>query len=651
MSSLWSKIQQFHKTLDLRNRLLLGLSSIILIIIIGQTIILLTEAVVELDYRATTQGTILAQGVATATVSLVAENVPASGFANILKRVAQQVDLEEFSISNDRNVIVAHSDSTRVGTIETDSAEHVFTSGSPGTRMADILRGYSLFEVSAPIVRGTYIVGHVRLRFHSHDIANGIYRQIILATAMGLFWLLVGWTFAYFYVRRITRPLEELTKAVTEMSNEGLGPDDGHAEYTGHDEVNLLQRRFQRLGRSLDSERKTNASLMDSLQVMNSKLGEKVAETTADLQRTMTYLQSIMNCVNLGIVTCDRNGMIVQVNPGATQQLAGLSFPRAGLRVDTLVSDGAILFDSVTRVVADGGSCELVLDRSSERGHDEAHGVSAKRTVRFHAHPLIGPKKLRLGAVITIEDITSQRLIETRLRRQNRLVSMGTMTAGLAHQLGNYLHSIAGFGELLAQDLPQETRPQTNAAILYAESTKAIELIERFLQFARPEETTLRSILLGPIIQDAITLCHYKMLKGRVRVVNQISELGVWVECDPQMLEQVFINIILNAVDAMAGRDVQVLTVSAQFNDGDDCVSILISDTGMGIEAENIERIFDPFFSTKGVDGTGLGLSIAYQVMELHGGRIEVQPGENGGTTFTVVIPIVQQRLNSEGML
>ena len=642
MNTLWAKLHKFHKTLDLRNRLLLGLSSIILIIVIGQTLILLTEAVVELDYRATTQGTILAQGVATATVSLVTENVKASAFANILKRVAQQVDLEEFSITNDRHVIVAHNDPTQVGKIETDWTEHVFTSGSPGTRMIDIFRGASIFEVSAPIVRGTYIVGNVRIRFHTHDIAKGIYHQIGLATVMGLFWLLVGWTFAYFYVRRITRPLEELTKAVTDLSNDNFGHEALNVLPSGHDEVELLQRRFKALALSLDIERNTNMNLMATLQDMNLKLGEKVAETTADLQRTMTYLQSIMNCVNVGIVTCDKNGMIVQVNAGATKQLAELSSPRAGQRVDSLVSDGGILFDSVTSVVADGDSCELILDRYAE------HGSVEKRTVRFHAHPLIGPKKLRLGAVITIEDITSQRLIETRLRRQNRLVSMGTMTAGLAHQLGNYLHSIAGFGQLLAQDLPQETRPQTNAAILYAESTKAIELIERFLQFARPEETILRPILLGPIIQDAITLCHYKISKGHIRVVNQISELEVLVECDPQMLEQVFINIILNAVDAMVGREVQVLTLSAQFNDSDKSVGILISDTGVGIDAKNIERIFDPFFSTKGVDGTGLGLSIANQVMELHGGRIEVQARENEGTTFIVVIPIAHQALKLE---
>ncbi|OFZ15632.1 MAG: hypothetical protein A2X86_16750 [Bdellovibrionales bacterium GWA2_49_15] len=636
----WSKIAQLSRMLNLRNRLVLGLTSIILIIVIGQTIILLTEAVVELDYRVATQGTILAQGVATATVGLVSEHARSSAFTNIFERVRRQVDLEELSITDDHDIIVAHSDPTRVGTTDASIMQHVFTSGSAGTRMADLFRGRSYFEVSAPIVRGTYIVGHVRLRFHSHEIAKGIYHQIGLASVMGLFWLAIGWLFSFFYVRRITRPLEVLARAVTAMSYDNFGAENLNVVPEGHDEVVLLQRRFQRLALSLTAERNTNANLMASLREMNLKLYEKVAETTADLQSAMTYLQSIMNCVNVGIVTCDRNGIIVQVNQGATRHLAGLASPMIGTRVDGLIPDGAILGESVAGIVAEGRSCELVLDRTVERGTDGASVFSGKRTVCFRAHPLIGPDQGRLGAVITIEDISEQRLIETRLRRQDRLISMGTMTAGLAHQMGNYLHSIAGFGQLLQKELPAETKSQANAAVIYEESSKAIALLERFLQFARPDESKFRPIPLRPIINDALAMCRYQLTQGDINILNELRMLNSAVACDPQMLEQVFINIFLNAVDAMAGGEKRTLTLSSDVSSDSRFVEISVSDTGIGIEAKNIERIFDPFFTTKGVNGTGLGLSIANQVMELHGGRIEVHTEEKEGTTFTIIMPI-----------
>ncbi len=641
MIPAWTKISQLPKSLNLRNRLVLGLTSIILIIVIGQTLILLTEAVVELDYRVATQGTILAQGVATATVELVAEHPKPSAFANILKRVRQQIELEELSITDDHNMIIAHTDPSLVGTLDSNIMDHVFTSSNAGTRMKDLLRGYSFFEVAAPIVRGTYVVGHVRQRFHSHEIAHGIYHQLGLASVMGLFWLVVGWLFSFFYVRRITRPLEGLARAVTAMSYDNFGPELIKVVPETHDEVGLLQRRFKRLALSLAAERETNASLMASLKEMNQKLNEKVMETTADLQRTMTYLQSIMSSVKVGIVTCDKNGMIVQVNQGAIKQLAGLATPMPRTGVDALLPDGAVIRETVVKVIAEGSSSELVLERT-------APNFVAKRTVRFRIHPLIGPDQHRLGAVLNIEDISEQRLIETRLRRQERLVSIGTMTAGLAHQMGNYLHSIAGFGQLLANDLPMETRLQTNATIIYAESTKAITLLERFLQFARPDESKLKPILLAPIINDALALCRYQIHQGKIDVINQIPELDVTVESDPQMLEQVFINIILNAVDAMAGRDERILTLKSELIARDRSVEISISDTGGGIETKNIERIFDPFFTTKGVSGTGLGLSIANQVMELHGGRIEVHTGENEGTTFTIIMPLTDQRFLSE---
>lgn len=222
------------------------------------------------------------------------------------------------------------------------------------------------------------------------------------------------------------------------------------------------------------------------------------------------------------------------------------------------------------------------------------------------------------------------------LLQSRKLASLGTLASGVAHELNNPLNNIYLAAQILTKEIDAETCPgiiRETVGDIYSQTLRVKRIVSDLLAFAREKPPELAPVQITVLIKGILTQMAATDDLGDVRYTIQVSEDAV-VLADSHMLEQVFINLFNNAVDAMEGKGLLTITVA---HDGPS-VKISVSDTGKGIPKEKLQRIFDPFFTTKD-HGTGLGLAIVYSIIEKHKGRIELQSTSEKGSTFVITLP------------
>jgi len=225
-----------------------------------------------------------------------------------------------------------------------------------------------------------------------------------------------------------------------------------------------------------------------------------------------------------------------------------------------------------------------------------------------------------------------------RMKRAERLFALGQLSAGLAHEVRNPLASIAGAAGILQRNLRLETREAECLAIIAKECQRLNVLVTDFLAFARPRTPSYQSIQIGPLVDSVLELAAHGIDGGRITLRKEIGLAGQ-IECDPELMKQVLLNLVINSIQAMP-QGGEVL-VSAGARDGR--VLIQVKDEGCGIGATDRDKIFDPFFTTKET-GTGLGLSVAHKIVEQHRGILTAECNPVKGMTFSVEIPLRQSR-------
>ncbi len=644
---MWRVMQKIPMpTFTLRRKLIILLSAITCLILLGQTLFWLSSEVTDLDAHAAAHGTIVAQGVANSCAVLM-EGADPHRFDSLLDRVGRTVDLVELTITDRFGAVLTRRRPNPLPNFVQPQFD-VFGTPRETPGLLGLLGNKIVYSVSSPVVRGTVVIGFVGMRYRSSEIADKATRLITIALAMGLFWLLLGGLLGSIYVRRITQPLAVLTEAAQAVTAGRLA-DVVIPEQRSNDEVGVLEASFGHLVTALRAEQAENAKLLDTQQHLNARLRQRVEDVTGDLRETASYLQAVIRAMEEGVITCDLNGEIVEANLGAVRHLNGFTRPTPGVHVADLVTDGAVLQDAVDEVVRNGRSKSLELVRACatpiESGHAavDTAALDGRRTLLFRASPIQGANKRPMGAVLMVTDETHARLVEVRMRRHDRLISLGTIAAGLAHELGNYMHAINGFSTLLLRDTAGDDPRRSDLQSIRDENQRAIALLERFLQFARPGHMRFGAESLASLVGEAVAMCAFRLRKEDVALDVDLTAVPPEVRCDGGLLVQVFINLLLNATDAMAGRPERHIRILGTTSDGNR-VTLRFSDTGTGIAAEHIERIFDPFFTTKIATGTGLGLSIAHKIVEVHGGTLTVQSTPGSGTTFIIELPIAGPR-------
>jgi signal transduction histidine kinase len=251
--------------------------------------------------------------------------------------------------------------------------------------------------------------------------------------------------------------------------------------------------------------------------------------------------------------------------------------------------------------------------------------------------------------VLAIEDVTDRVALEREVQLAEKLAVVGQLAAGIAHQIGTPLNVISGSAEYLMMEWgPERPRPQ-ELEIIVAQTDRITKLIQQLLNFARPARLELQPVKLSDLLREVLGLTEHQIAKERIAVRTDFQPDLPAITADAHQLEQAFLNIVINAWHAMPGGGTLTLRTRVAAT-GDrprwpgrpvpTGVEVVISDTGIGIPAEHLSRIFDPFFSTKGVGkGTGLGLAISRRIVEDHRGSIEVASEVGHGTTFTIRLP------------
>ena len=237
--------------------------------------------------------------------------------------------------------------------------------------------------------------------------------------------------------------------------------------------------------------------------------------------------------------------------------------------------------------------------------------------------------------------IAAQREAEARLVQAAKLAAVGEMAAGIAHELNNPLTSVVGFTELSLDALPLESDLRHDLELVLREANRARSVIRRLLDFARQREVLRTRADINEIVDDVVALTKHLLLTSGVELRLKLSENLPWVFIDRNQIKQVLINLINNALYAMPQGGALVVETCLQTRHGASFLALAVRDSGIGISPEDLERIFEPFFTPRGDQGgTGLGLSVTYGIVTEHGGTIEVESRMNSGSAFTVLFPM-----------
>jgi PAS domain S-box-containing protein len=379
-----------------------------------------------------------------------------------------------------------------------------------------------------------------------------------------------------------------------------------------------------------------------ALQVLCGQLAVAIenAELFTEVQNARIYNEILLQNLTTGVVAADADGHITVFNQEAAQ-IAGLNTNGGERTIEDLP---APLRDVIQTTLTSGERQE---DREVELRAATGSTFARASSATFH-----GQGGELLGALMVVTDITALKRLELQIRRSDRLASLGTLSAGMAHEIKNPLVSIKTFAQLLPERYHETDFRETFSGLIVHEIDRIDSLVNQLLRFARPAKPLLRPMHVHEVLEKTFRLVQHRLYQKEIKLTQTLEASLDTIRADSDQMEQVFLNFFLNAMDAMKrGGE---LTVETEIRRGNSLVTpllpedeerrealrISIRDTGEGIKKEDIGRVFDPFFTTKDF-GTGLGLSVVHGIIEEHGGQIEVESEVHKGTAFHIFLPLV----------
>lgn len=364
--------------------------------------------------------------------------------------------------------------------------------------------------------------------------------------------------------------------------------------------------------------------------------------TTEKMQKQRDdYYATVIDSVGDGVIVVASNGLITLCNPAA-EEITGFSKRQAhGAVFEKLFAQETTLLEMVSKTIRTGitiSDHENVVVRSTGR----------IIPVAVTCYPLVVESGENIGAILTLKDITYIRELEAAVRQSDRLSTLGTLAAGLAHEVKNPLGGIKGAAQLLEREFDPESEMLEYTRVMIRETERIDHIIRELLELASPRGLRLAPVNLHKILGDILLLQQHAAAGREIAFIKHFDPSIPEIMADEEMLTRLFLNLICNAIDAM-GEDGR-LTVSsrvlsdyrmAQNERRSRMVAIEVGDDGPGIPQQDLENIWTPFFSTKS-GGTGLGLTICHKIVQEHRGMIKVESSPGHGTKFTVLLPLVQ---------
>ncbi len=351
------------------------------------------------------------------------------------------------------------------------------------------------------------------------------------------------------------------------------------------------------------------------------------------LERMKSYTENVVESMADGLISIDREGRVVTVNRQAVEILGSGGERLEGKNITDLLGD------RVGEILGPPEGRALVRDRQMEI----VRGPGGRIPLSLSAAPLKDDAGRELGSVLLIKDLREIRDLQEKVRRSERLASLGRLAAGVAHEIRNPLSSIRGFAQYFRKRFSGQAEEEGYASVMIKEVDRLNRVITELLEFAGPKEPHRERQAIEAIVEHALKLLAPDLSAGKVTVVREYEPGLPPIPVDRDQLSQVFINILLNAVQSMGeGGEIRIALRRRIPPPG---IEASVTDTGAGIPAEDLEKVFEPFFSRKR-KGTGLGLAIVHQIVTGHQGEIGVESEAGKGTTFRITLPEGDDRSN-----
>ncbi len=347
------------------------------------------------------------------------------------------------------------------------------------------------------------------------------------------------------------------------------------------------------------------------------------------LRRIREYTDILISSLPVGLIATDNDGNIRIYNQSA-EEIVGLT----GLKV--LGKDPEkVLPPELSRILNGTPQASLGVNQQEISFVDKE---MKRRTLLLASLPVVDSENKFAGNTLLIQDISNVKDLEKEVRRNERLAALGKVAAGVAHELRNPLSSIKGLAVLLKNKLERDKQATNTADVLVREVERLNRSIGELLDYARPQKLQLKKIYIEDVLDKAISLIRVDADSAGIQVNINYKPHNNPVNADQDKLNQVFLNLFLNSIQAMENGG--TLTIES-LSDGNK-VMCQIEDTGCGLDQENVSKVFDPYFTTKN-DGTGLGLAMSSKIIEEHNGSIEFRSEEQKGTIVKVSLPLYNE--------
>ena len=365
----------------------------------------------------------------------------------------------------------------------------------------------------------------------------------------------------------------------------------------------------------------------------NANLYLSLKQKVGEYERLKEFSENIVESISVGVLAAGLDDRVESWNT-QMERLSGIG------REDAVGRTLGELFPATLVEQLDRTRGEVRIHRLDKFTLETGKGES---TMDIAIAPLISREMEQIGRLVIFDDVTHRTELERRLVQADKLSSIGLLAAGVAHEVNTPLAVISTYAQMLTKQVAGDEQKSRMLEKIARQTFRASEIVNSLLNFSRTSTTELTAVQLNHVIQETLSLLEHQMKKAAIEVRVTLDPQLEPVRGNAGKLQQVFLNLFLNARDAMHPSGIlEVTTLSGFTNTGDPVVIVDVADTGHGIAPEHLSRIYDPFFTTKSEKkGTGLGLSVTYGIIQEHGAVIEANSRQGEGTCFHLEFPVV----------
>jgi signal transduction histidine kinase len=513
--------------------------------------------------------------------------------------VAYSPDILYVLLADPGDRVVLHSERAKEGdAFPARPNLRVLLARNPLNRLV-ALYTHRIYETTLPVQLDDRPFGTVRIGMSTSLLRRELTAWLQRAAVLAVLALVGAWGVGLVLANLVLTPLRGLSREMRRLQVGEVEPTPGLSQ---GDEFSALASQLTLLGQQLQSDR---------LKVLSEKV----------------HLQQVVDQLEDPLIFCRGEGAVLFLNKAA-EGVLGVTLPEAsGRRLEDLLEP--------THPLA--GLLAAARESGRLRNTTVGFPVDGKSKEFLVSAFQVGGGEDSMGTMVVLKDLDSIRTLRSLVTYSAKLTALGRLTSGVAHEVKNPLNAMMIHLELLQEKLvepPEGVRDSLH--VIGAEIRRLDRAVQGFLKFIRPQELALRPLDLNALLADAIAFLEPEWGSAGVRFESRLDPQMPMVTADPELLRQAILNILLNACQAMpAGGRVRV---QAELEDRE-TVRIAIADEGSGIPADDLDKIFSLYYTTK-PEGSGIGLSLVYRIIQLHDGTIQVASELGRGTTFTIRLPV-----------